>query len=309
MLSISREQFLDRYDKDKTKEQAIVSLVAWDRFVTHMLIPEPELFEQMLKNEKQKYLLLDHMIQFWKKARHPKDFKRMRHPTTINTYYIYVISWLKMNEIDIDTSKARQYIKFPKAIRERVRGIDHTMIERMYVKAEPFYKALIIILSCTGMRISEVLHMRYDWIEWSDGEEPIKITIPGEFTKTGQERITFATPEARDWINELRENKKDSDIIFDKSYQSVWAYMDRLRKKCGYDTRGNNGIHHVRIHKLRGFAENKLARAVDSEYAHSILGHTKDLIQYNQGGTTDKEAADDYKLAIPALTIIPNKVN
>lgn len=300
LLSITREQFLNRYDKPKTKSQATVALIAWDRFVSHMLVSEPDLILQLKQNEKERYRVLDHVVQFWKNARNPKAFARKRHPTTISTYFIYVKAWLKFNEVEISDDKIKDAVRFPKAIRERVRGMDQPMIFKMYDRATPWYKALIVFQACTGMRIGEALNARMSWIDFES--DPPKITIPGEYTKTGQERITFLTPEAVRHIKEIAKG----DIIFDKSYQSVWNYMDRLRKDCGFTERGSNGQYHVRIHKLRGFAENKIGRAVDSEFAHTILGHTKDLIQYNQGGTTDDEAAEDFKKAIPSLTISTN---
>lgn len=300
LLSITREQFLNRYDKPKTKSQATVALIAWDRFVSHILVPESDIILQMKQNEKERYRILDHLVQFWKNARNPKRFAQKRDPTTISIYFIYAKAWLKFNEVEIDSDKVHDAVRFPKKIKERVRGMDRDMIFKLYERATPFYKALIVFCSCTGMRIGEALNARMSWIDFES--DPPKVTIPGGLTKTAQERITFLTPEAVRHIREIA----TGDIIFDKSYQSVWNYFDRLRKDCGFTERGINGQSHVRIHKLRGFAENKIGRAVDSEFAHSILGHTKDLIQYNQGGTTDDEAAQDYKLAIPALTISTN---
>jgi integrase len=277
-------------------------LIAWDRFVQHMLIAEPDLIMEMRKNNSQKYLVLDHMVQFWRNARSPKRFCQKRHPTTISTYFIYVKAWLKFNDIEIDSDKVKDSVKFPKAIKERVRGIDRDVIFEVYEKSNVFYRALLIFLSCTGMRVSEALNIEVSWIDFTS--DPPMVTIPGQFTKTSQERITFLTPECVRHLNNIIQ--PDTKKIFDVSYQAVWKYFDDLRKQCGRMDRGANGHHHLRIHKLRGFAENKIARAVDSEYAHSILGHTKDLIQYNQGGTTEAEAAEDYKKAIPALTITTN---
>jgi integrase len=174
------------------------------------------------------------------------------------------------------------------------------MIMEMYEKASPFYRALIVFCACTGMRIGEALNARMSWIDFAS--DPPRITIPGQYTKTKQERITFLTPEAARHVRDIAVG----DMIFDKSYQAVWNYMDALRYKCGFTERGANGQHHVKIHKFRAFAENKIARAVDSEYAHTILGHTKDLIQYNQGGTSEDEYAEDFKKAVPALTITTN---
>lgn len=300
LLTITKESFLNRYDKPKTRSQAHVALVAWDRFVHHLLLDEADVILQLKNNEKEKYRILDHMVQFWRNARNPKRFCQKRDPSTISIYFIYVKAWLKFNDVELSDDKIKDAVRFPRKTRERVRGVDRDMIFKMYDRANTWYKALIVFQSCTAMRIGEALNARMSWIDFES--DPAKITIPGQFTKTGQERITFLTPEAVRHIREIAEG----DIIFNKSYQSVWNYMNRLRTDCGFTDRGVNGQHHVRIHKFRAFAENKIARAVDSEYAHTILGHTKDLISYNQGGTSDLEYAEDFKKAIPSLTISTN---
>lgn len=300
LLTITKESFLNRYDKPKTRAQAQVALIAWDRFVAHLLLDEGDVILQLKNNDRERYRILDHMVQFWRFARSPKRFCQKRDPTTISTYFIYVKAWLKFNDVELLDDKIKDAVRFPRKTRERVRGVDRDMIFKMYERASPWYRALIVFLSCTGMRIGEALNMRMSWIDFES--DPVKITIPGQYTKTGQERITFLTPEAARHIQEISEG----DVIFNKSYQSVWVALDKLRKDCGFAERGINGQFHFRIHKLRGFAENKIARAVDSEYAHTILGHTKDLISYNQGGTSDLEYAEDFKKAIPALTISVN---
>lgn len=299
MLNISREQFYNRYDKIKTQKQAMVALIAWDRFVQHMLADENEIISYLKTQTNTKYLLLDHMVQFWKMARNPNDFNRTRHPTTIATYFVYVKAWLKLNEVELDDSKIKDYIRFPKSTQERVRGINREMVQQMYDLANPMYKALIVFLCATGMRIGEALKTEMSWIDFTS--DPPKVTIPAAVTKTGQERITFLTPEAVKWIRQI--HPEQEGVIFPVSYQSVWSYFNSLRRRCGFIERGTNGFFHTRLHKFRGFCENRLARSVDPEYAHTILGHKKDLIQYHQGGTTDEDAAADYKLAIPELTI------
>jgi integrase len=291
-----------RYERLKTRQIIETALSQWDNFVYHLCSTEQEILEQM-KDESKKYLILDHLVQFWKNGRNQRFQKRR--PVTVQTYFTFVRAWLQYSGIELQQEKISQFVRFPKSDEQRVRGINRDMIQAMYNNADDFMKALIVFLAATGMRIGEALATRVEWIDFS--KTPAKITIPAEYTKTRQERITFLTPEAVKWINRI--HPEPTGIIFNVAYKTVWKRFDALRKKCGFTDTGTNGFHHFRIHKYRGFTENRLARTVDPEFAHTILGHKKDLIQYNQGGMTEDDAANDYLKAIPELTIAERTLN
>ncbi len=288
-LLITRESFLNRYNKPSTKRQAQISFVAFDKFLVFKKISEQELLTRLRKGQNA-YLILDDMVQFWKQD---------KHPTTIKNYFQFIKDWFRYNEISIEDYKVKHHIKFPKPIRDRVKGIDRDTIKQLLNACKkPIYRTYLLALVSTGMRKVECLNIRPSWLDQT--AKPIKVTIPGQYTKSGQERITFLTNEV--WIL-IKPLMKNDDKIFPMTPGAVQQYMSILRGRCGFTQKGSNGFHHVRIHKLRGYTENKMSRSAGPESAHALLGHTKDLIQYFQGGTTDKEFAEDYSKVIPYLTM------
>jgi len=289
-LLVTRESFLNRYNKPKTKTQAKIAFVAFDKFLKFKKVEEPDILTR-IRNGENPYLILDDLVQFWKQD---------KHPTTIKNYFQFIKDWFRYNDISIEDYKVKHTVKFPKPIRDRVVGIDRDIIKQLLnACTKPIYRSYLIVLVSSGMRKNECLNMRPSWI--SIEKVPKEILIPGKYTKTGQERITFLTNEA--WKSIQPFMKKDDSRIFPMSDDSVGQYIGVLRKRCGLMEKGSNGFYHVRLHKIRGFTENKVSKSSSPEVAHALLGHTKDLIQYFQGGTTDKEFAEDYSKAIPYLTI------
>ena len=62
---------------------------------------------------------------------------------------------------------------------------------------------MYLVLISSGIRIDELLRLQRRHLDI--GIERIKVTIPGEFTKSGQERITFLSKEAPNKISEAFE--------------------------------------------------------------------------------------------------------
>ena len=296
LLNITRAGFVDRYNKPKTRTAAVTALSAWDAFLRDRGLGEADLFVALRNDpeKNQRYILLDQLVQHW---------KRTKSVSSMKTYLYFVKAWLKLNDIALDQFKLKEYVRIPKGVRERRKGIDQNVIRKILACAtNPLYKTMIYVLVSSGMRIGEVLEMRASWIDF--GSRPVKITIPGIHTKTQTDRITFVTPEAEKWLRDICAGKKPEDRVFPVSYNTALAYIARIRKKCGFTERGANGFSTVRIHAFRGFAENRMSR-FNPEFAHAMLGHTKDLNSYYQSGQTDEVAGEDYMKATEFLTIEP----
>ena len=93
------------------------------------------------------------------------------------------------------------------------------------------------------------------------------INIPAHHTKTHTQRITFFTPEAKTWIK---------------------RHFEKMT-----------------IHRLRAFAKQQLASAVNDDFAEIILGHVKGNKTYNVGSSDAdiKRLRTEYDKAIPLLTL------
>ena len=290
IITVSREDFVKRYDSHETKQVVIKSLKSWDAFLESKNYAEPELFAQMRENGNGKYIVLDQWVQF---------ALQTKYVTTVKTYLSYVKAWVKYNDVEISTDRIKDYVKFPKVVKDRPRGIDRDVVRKILDECDDFYRAFILVLVAAGMRNrSEVINMRWDWIEWKS--DPPMVVIPAEHTKTKQERITFLTPET---IAALGKIPRDQDRIFPITYDMFYTYLKKIRVKLGLNAKTSSGVYHFKPHRFRGFTENKLSKSVGEEFAHAITGHGNYLGQYFAGGTTDTEAGNDYKKAISELTI------
>ncbi|MBM3232512.1 hypothetical protein FJZ21_04025 [Candidatus Pacearchaeota archaeon] len=286
----SREDFLKKYEKPKTKKFVITCLNVWDSFLRHMQTDEKTILS-IMQDEGERYLILAHMVNYWKRNKSPK---------TIRDYFSFIKKWLRYNNIKIDDEKIKDHITFPKKLKERPVPLDRDKIKMLVENSKPIYKCLWLCLASTGMRVGELLQITISMIDFRI--EPVKITIPANLTKTGVERITFLTPEAVRLLKDIIKDKKPEDRVFSFTYWAANRYMDRLRKRLGLNQRTINGKwFHTRIHKFRKFTETTISNSVESEFAHAIIGHEKDRMEYYE--TPDMEMAEMYKKAIPRLTI------
>jgi len=64
---------------------------------------------------------------------------------------------------------------------------------------KPMYKSLFLMSATTGARISEVLNLEEDDIDFTTN--PIEITIYAKGVKTGQVRIVYMTPECKKYYD------------------------------------------------------------------------------------------------------------
>lgn len=258
----------------------------WDAFLQSKALNEPELFETLRKDAgNQKYILLDQLVRF----------------PVPQVWFTYIKAWIKYNDVNLDNDKIKQYVRWPKKMKEREKGIDKDIVTKVIRELKPFYRDVILVASCTGMRIrSELLNMEWSWIDFESN--PVKITIPAIYTKTKQERITFMTPQTAARLKDIKLKSK-TDIVFPKSYSAFYCHLSLVRNKIGLTEKKMNGMFQFKPQRFRGFTENKLSKTVGEEYAHAITGHGNYLGQYFAGGTTDLEAGQDYKKAISELTI------
>ncbi len=187
-------------------------------------------------------------------------------------------------------------------------------------------RAFFLFLISSGCRVGEVLQLKL-----TDGflkrleNNPPQIEISGKFTKTGNPRTVFITPETKEYLLEWLKNRKDyiksavkkcnkekggicskdpnDDRIFPFSYDVAWTSWNRLVKKTGLaerdETTNNYKLH---IHCLRKFFLSQLKLEIPEVVAEILAGHEGYL-----QGTYDKYSLETqaglYKKGMKQLTI------
>ena len=183
-------------------------------------------------------------------------------------------------------------------------------------------KALLLLLSSTGMRIGEALNITWDEID----TEKREISIPAEITKTKKPRTVYFTEEAKDSLLDYKENYSDyikrargrakqeieeisepkgDKRIFPFKYDIAMEIWHRCLKKAGkpYTDRipRSNNKYKYHIHTLRKFFKTQLADAgVPEATTEALLGHKDGL---NSTYYSPKKAKKFYDENINHLTV------
>lgn len=287
---------------ENSRHNAINAMKKWDLFLKEKHPDREESFIiNELKNNEGKpelYLFLNGFVQFC-------QIKGVS-SRTIKQYFMYVKSWLRANGIRIHADDTKEFIRFPKHMRELRKPLTYDMIRSLLDNGPPKIQALLLTLVSSGMRVSEALQLRMKDINFDI--DPVEVNVRPETTKTLEERTAYISKEAVEAINKISGNKSELDYVFVKHYSktatlsNIEARFSRLRKKCALDaTYSNNKNHHVNIHSFRAFFHTQATKALGGDIAHAILGHHKYLDQYFR--LSPEERAKNYHDLEPFITI------
>ena len=259
-------------------------------------------------------LSLDKFVQFLNQD-HPEiilnpltnvTFKK-KHPKTIRDYFGFVKSYLRLcHAVKVSTEDIKDYVQFPKLRKEQRKPLSLETIKKIMNHADPRQKALYSVLVSSGMRIGEGLALTKRNLH--QNENPTRITIDADDTKTKEGRETYISRESIERLRQFLEGKSDDEKLlsnYDDIKYSVAHECRLFRELCnriGLTERYRNSNRHVvTLHRLRSFFHTKASLKHGVEYANALDGHGAYLKQYY--GLTDEERAKLYKELEPSLLI------
>lgn len=233
-------------------------------------------------------------------------------PKTRNGRLSAVVSWLQFHDHEFTPGQRREIGRKAGAAIPVSKDRIPTQEElRKIVEVAPFQlKALVYVLSCTGMRLSEALHI--DLKHLILNEDPARIEIPAQFTKTGRPRTVYLSDEAKkimiQWVTEYREiyrntmkrqdlKKKGDTRLFPYSDTNATdMFANALKKAHLLDkdiTTGRNMIH---LHALRKYFRTNFAKAGGNaqDVTEYLMGHSGYLTM-SYVRLTPEEIRDFYK--------------
>ena len=251
-----------------------------------------------------------------------------RPPLSARQVFTFTKEFFNHYEIELPT-KDIKFIrnKLPKGSTrtiEKDMDIDtiRTIIQHLDVKG----KALVLLLASSGMRINEALAVTLDDVAL--GAKPACVTIRGETSKTGDNRITFISSEAAQAVNEWlkvrtdyiassvnrnnglvksgRGTKRalvDDGRLFPFSDQNASALWDNALTKAGLLSRDKiTNRKQLHYHQLRKFFISQLSLIISKEIAEMLAGHSGYLTgSYRR--YTKKQLAEEYLKGQHLLTI------
>lgn len=172
------------------------------------------------------------------------------------------------------------------------------------------------------MRIGETLQLKLDDINLENN--PPKINISGEYTKTGNSRIAFMSHEAKEAINEwlkLRNQyiktarrkswrygkKEDDDRLFPFDYSTALRIWENMLKKSNFIKKDNHtNRYKMHIHVLRKFFRSKMGTVIPVDIVEALMGHEGYLTEVYRKYSQDK-LAEFYLQGVDSITVFNDR--
>ena len=212
-------------------------------------------------------------------------------PATVKMYYNFWKSYLRfVHGIKIYSEDTKVFIKMPKIIKRNREPLTKEIIKDLCLGADNLRRAEYIVLSSSGMRISEFLNTDRDNFDLDTG----KIKIMGKLTKTQAERITFISNEAIKAID-----RSGAEFWEKRDYHNEASYFHRLREKLKLVERYDGSIvHKITLHSFRSFFRTQAGK-INQDFAEQMIGHS--YLKYVR--LEPKELLEQYKKLEPRIKI------
>ncbi len=242
-------------------------------------------------------------------------------PLTIKLKLSNIKSFLLENDVELTE-------KFWKKIRRRIKGSRALTLDRIPTKSEfkqillhnPIQgKAVFLCLESSGMRIGELLKSNIDDLYLD--EEPIRIQIRGEVTKSGNIRHAFFSREAKEALTEwfkvrkeyleaasakshLYKKSVDDTRIFPFDVTTAYSMWKKALHKSGLNGRDKStNREKLHPHVLRKFFRTRLGAAgLQIDVVEALMGHEGYLTEVYRKYTV-QDLAKFYLKGEPALLV------
>jgi len=202
-------------------------------------------------------------------------------PKSVRVYISAVKEWLAYNDVDLTDREKREIKKrIPKGSARTIEAdLDHDRIRRMLAHCtSSWMRAIILMLSSSGMRIGELLKLRVGDIDQTG--TCWMISIRAEYTKGNTQRFTFISSEAveavKEWLKERDTylKGKKSDLLFPMTDENVRIAFRNVLKKMGeYKQDSGTNRSNTVLHGFRKFFSSQLRLKVPADIVEMLMGH------------------------------------
>lgn len=276
--------WINNYNTEKTKEAALTSYKSLLGYLDRSNQDEPEWIEMMKISEDARYHKLSEIV---------NDVSHYVEPASVKQYYNFWKSYLRfVHGIKIYNEDAHHFVKPPKNIKRTREPLTHEIIKKLCKEAAPVQRAEYLVLSSSGMRMSEFLNSPRENFDLDTG----MVGVAGKLTKTKVQRKTFISSEAVEAIE-----RAGDEFWEQRTYHMEATYFWRLRNRVNLTDRYDDSIvHKVTLHSFRSFARTQAGK-INRDFAEQLLGHEGYLKQYVR--LTDEEMKKYYEKLEPKIRI------
>ncbi len=323
----SDEDWLTRFENNQTQHCALTALNTFDHYCQKQIGLNGKSRDTMIAKYQTWYnqdkadirsicLSLDKFVRFMTKDHndiivyrngvHERTFEK-KTTKTIKLYFGFIKGYLRIaHGIKLTTEDVKDYVRFPKVVKERRQPITPPTLKLLFGKCDPERRALYYVLISSGMRLGEGLSLKKENFHFN--ERPIRVSLKAVDTKTQESRDTYISAEAYERVKPILDKKSDDEYLF-HSYSTIQRavvneirYFSRLREKLGLLQKYPDSRRYIfNIHAFRAYFHTKASQKHGTEYANALDGHTGYLEQYHR--LTDKEKGDKYLQLEPDLMI------
>jgi hypothetical protein len=171
------------------------------------------------------------------------------------------------------------------------------------------------------MRIGEALKLQLQDLDIES--TPLQISLHGEYTKTGNRRVAFASQEAKEtlveWLkirdeflknaikrsNRYTKTDKDQRLFPFTANNIRYTWNNALQRSNHAQRDARTKRHELHIHTLRKFFRTNLATVIHHDVVEALMGHEGYLTHVYRLYDT-KQLAEFYKQGEHVLTIFGN---
>lgn len=244
-------------------------------------------------------------------------FKRKVKPSTIRSARIpYIKTFLKKNGVSVDEDE----LEYPSDFLDSQDRIPTKEELRDFLNVLDLKTKLAVLLMATsGLRIGVLPKLKIKHIDFES--DPVKITVPAWVNKSKFSYFTYITPETAKILKAyLEERRKLGEKITGESYLFVTKYGKpyvgrtleelvrkeikrhmKVRKLPGYKV----NKYDIHIHSFRKFFRTMMEVAgVKRSFREFLLGHKGDYLDESYFRPFEEQVREEYKKAVPHLTIL-----
>jgi integrase len=215
-------------------------------------------------------------------------------PKTVNVCIVAVKMFLMENGVELSAL-------FWRRLRGRRKGTRALILDKVPSNAELKSilshtdikgRSLFLVLASSGMRIGEASKLKVEDLDLTS--DPPKISIRGEYTKTGNSRVAFISLEAKESLEEWLKIRDKAltqavgrSVRYAKSVQDtrLWPFEPNTAyyvwhnalAKSGFDKRFqyNNSFERYTVHPhvLRKFFRTRMATVIPVDVVEALMGH------------------------------------
>lgn len=239
-------------------------------------------------------------------------------PNSLKDYLSVGKKFLRFNDTEIINERVRDKVEMPRIYtRTRDRAPTSEEMRSILVHTNTRGKAMITMLSSSGMRVGELLSLRVKDIDFF--KPPTTIFLRAEVTKDRQARYCFISDEATMFLKDFLGERfnRNEDYIFPTStrgrehktgnlpmtYWNADNILSTALRATGLEEKDEYGRDVIHIHSLRKSFFSQLVPILGREVVEALMGH-KEFLDTSYRRFTEDQMRAFYLKGMDAVTIM-----